>query len=110
MLILKSYQILLTGIYNGLSPNLSYFYGDNNLANYNNETVKALIKETLSITDEKVLKEKYEQIIKISMADCAYIGLYRNKNSIVISRNMSGNFEPNNYCIFNNFETWNRVR
>ncbi len=106
----KNYQILLTGIYNGYSPNLSYFYNDNNLANYNNETIKNLINEVLSITDEKVLKEKYEQIIRISNSDCAYIGLYRNKNSIVISRNMSGNFEPNNNCIFNNFETWNRVK
>ena len=106
----KSYQILLTGIYNGYSPNLSYFYSENNLANYKNDTVLGLLKEVLSITDEKMLKEKYEQIVKITMNDCAYIGLYRNKSSLVISKYMSGNFEPNNNNFFNNFETWNRVK
>ena len=30
----KNYQILLTGVYNSYSPDITYFYGENNIANY----------------------------------------------------------------------------
>ena len=106
----KNYQVLLTGIYNGYSPDLEYFYGENNLANYTNDVVKSLMKEIKNITDEKALKEKYEELIKVTMTDSAYIGLYRNKCSLVVSKKMSGNFEPGNYWIFNNFESWKRAQ
>lgn len=106
----KKYQLILTGIYNGYSPNLEFFYGNNNLANYSNETVTALINEIKNITDEKLLKEKFEQLIKTTYEDYAYIGLYRNKCSLVVSKKMSGNFEPNNFELFSNSETWNRER
>lgn len=106
----KTYQILFTGIYNGYSPDLEMFYGENNLANYTNDIVKSLLKDVKNITDEKLLKQKYEEIINQTQDDCSYIGLYRNKRSLVVSKKMSGNFEPSNYSIISNFETWNRAQ
>lgn len=106
----KNYQIIISGIYNGLSPDLTYFYGEGNIANYKNEDILSLLKEVKNITDEKTLKEKYERIIRITSDECAYIGLYRNKASLIVDKGMSGNFEPNNYSVFNNFETWNREK
>ena len=106
----KNYQVLLTGVYNGYSPDMEYFYGEDNLAKYTNDRVKVLMKEVKNITDDKTLKEKYQELIRITADECAYISLYRNKCSLVVNRNMSGNFEPNNYSIFNNFETWNREK
>lgn len=104
----KNYQIILTGVYSGYSPDLEYFYGEGNIANYSNDNVYSLLKEVRNITDEKILKDKYEQIIKLTSNDVAYIGLYRNKSSLIISKKMTGNYEPNNYSIFNNFQTWGR--
>lgn len=104
----KNYQILLTGIYNGYSPDISYFYGENNIANYNNDEVKAIINDLKNITDPKILAEKYKTIIDITKEDCTYISLYRNKNSLLINQNIVGNFEPTNYGVFRNFETWNK--
>lgn len=104
----KNYQILLTGVYNGFSPDISYFYGDGNIANYNNDEVNTIINEVKNITNEKVLEEKYEFIINKTKEDCAYISLYRNINSLLINQNVVGNFEPNNYNIFYNFESFNR--
>ncbi len=107
-LINKNYQILLTGVYNGYSPDLTYFYGENNISNYNNEEVKAIINDVKNITDQKVLEEKYKTLIDITKDDCAYISLYRNKNFLLINQNVVGNYEPTNFGVFRNFESWNR--
>ena len=104
----KNYQVILTGIYNGYSPEISYFYGENNIANYNNDEVKSIINDLRNITNQKVLEEKYKTIIDITKEDCAYISLYRNKNSLLINQNVVGNFEPTNFGAFKNFETWNK--
>lgn len=106
----RNYQILLTGIYNGYSPDLTYFYGEGNLANYSNEGVWSMLNEVASTTDSKVLKDKYEQIIKATDNDVAYIGLYRNRESLIISTKMKGSYIPSNYSIFNHFETWTKER
>lgn len=104
----KNYQVILTGIYNGYNPDLSYFYGNNNIANYNNEEIESIISEVKSITDLKLLQEKYKRIMEITKDDCPYISLYRNRNSLLINQNVIGNFEPTNYNAFRNFESWNK--
>ena len=104
----KNYQVLLTGVYNSYSPEVTYFYGENNIANYNNDTVKEIIKETKNISDIKKLEESYKTLINITKDECPYISIYRNKNYILINQNVVGNFNPTCYGIFNHFETWNR--
>ena len=104
----KNYQILLTGIYNGYSPDLTYFYGDGNISNYNNEDVKVLIKDINNINNQKDLEEKYKTLIEITKDDCAYVSLYRNKNFLLINQNVAGNYTPTSYGVLMNFESWNR--
>lgn len=104
----KNYQILLTGVYNSYNPELTYFYGENNISNYNNDDIKAILNDVKNITDKKELEKKYDEITNIVKEDCPYISLYRNKNSLLINQNLVGNFEPNNYGIFSNFESWNK--
>lgn len=104
----KNYQILLTGVYNSYSPELTYFYGEKNIANYNNDEVKAIINDVKNITDQKLLEEKYKTLIEVTKDDCAYISLYRNKNFLLVNQNVVGNFNPTNFGIFENFGSWNR--
>lgn len=104
----KNYQVILTGIYNGFSPDVSYFYGENNIANYDNEDVLNIMKDIKNITDLKKLEERYKTLINKTKEDYVYIYLYRNKNYLLINQNIVGNIEPNNYAIYNNFETWNK--
>ena len=104
----KNYQILLTGIYNGYSPELSYFYGNNNIANYKNQEVESIISEVKNISEQKVFGEKYKRLIEITKDDCPYVGLYRNKNFLLINQNVVGSYEPTNYNVFRKFESWNR--
>ncbi len=104
----RNYQIILTGVYNSYSPELTYFYGTNNIANYNNDEVKSIINDISNITDPKELKDKYQSLIEITKDDCAYVSLYRNKNFLILNQSIAGNFKPNNFNIFSNFYTWSR--
>ena len=104
----KNYDIILTGVYNGYSPDLSYFFGEDNIANYENEELSTILEEVKSITDEETLKEKYEQIVQIYEDDIPYICLYRNKGKVIYSIKMSGEFSPTNYTAYYNIDMWYR--
>lgn len=66
-----------------------------------------MIDEVKNVSEQKNMAEKYKRLISLTKEDCAYISLYRNKNSMLIRQNVAGNFEPNNFRIFCNIETWN---
>ena len=101
-----NYEIILTGVYNGYSPELNTFLGENNLANYTNEEVKEVLDEADSASSEELQKEKYSKIIEIYKQEVPYIGLYRNKVVVAYNPNLMGDVTPNNYSIFYNFSKW----
>lgn len=102
----KNYDIILTGKYISYSPDLSSYFGENNLSNYNNDIAKQIINDINNITDEKILKEKYNQLIEIYKQDMPYVYLYYNKNSLICNSKLMGDIKPNNYNLFYNIETW----
>jgi len=104
----KNYDMIITGIYNGYSPDLSYFLGEDNISNYNNKEVLQLLGDVENIVDEKILKEKYNKIQHIYEEDVPQICLYRNINKVIYSMKMIGNFEPNSYTAYYNFNSWYR--
>lgn len=104
----KNYDMILTGVYSSYSPDVTTYFGDNNLANFNNENAIQLINEINDITDEKVLKEKYNSLIDIYKEEMPYIYLYYNKNSLICSPNLMGDIKPNSYNIFYNIGSWYR--
>lgn len=102
----KNYEMILTGINNGLSPDLEYFYGSENLAQYENQEAISIIEEVKKVTDNNSLVEKYNKLIEIVQSDSPYIGLCRNKETIILNKKISGEITPNNYNIFYRFWTW----
>jgi len=94
----KTYQITLTGVLQSTKPDISYFYGDGNIANYSNEEVKANINNG----------EKFGDILKIVSDDVPYIPLYRNKITLLLNANVGGNFTPTAYFSYYNFNEWFR--
>ena len=96
----KSYQVMLTGILNSINPSLDYFYGANNLANYNNGEVISKIEDLNS----------YQDIQKIGNQQVIYLPLYRNKGTLLLNANVGGNFSPTSFNIYNNFDKWYRQR
>lgn len=104
----KDFDMIITGVNNGYSPDLSYFLGKDNIANYNNEQIQTILQEVREITDENALKEKYNQLIQIYEDEVPYICLYRNKKKAVYSMKLIGEFSPNNYTAYYHVGKWYR--
>ncbi len=104
----KNYDMILTGVNNGYSPDLSYFLGEDNIANYENEEIANILKEVKNIADTNLLKEKYNRIIEIYEDEIPYVCLYRNTNKVVYSIRVTGSINPNNYTVYYSFENWYR--
>lgn len=104
----KNYDLILTGINNGYSPDLSYFFGDGNIGNYENEEIKSIMSDLQNTTDKETIKQKYQRMIEIYEEDTPYICLYRNKGKTVYSMKLFGEFNPNNYTSYYNFLKWYR--
>lgn len=102
----KNYDMILTGVYTGFSPDVSQYFGEGNLANFNNEEVKQILNEVKNIQDEKLLKEKYEKIIKIYEEQIPYVFLYQGKNTLIYSPKLVGNINPNRYNIYEEIGSW----
>lgn len=96
----RSYDMVLTGIVNSINPNLDYFFGDNNIAKYDNDEIKSKLYNL----------ENFQEIQRISNEEAVYIPLYRNKGIMLLNANVGGEFEPNGFSIYNNFEKWYRQR
>lgn len=94
----KNYQMTLAGIVNSVKPDINYFYGSGNIANYNNPDIQNAINNYNSFND----------IQKIAANDCPYVGLYRNKITILLNANVGGNFSPNAFFSYYNFNEWYR--
>ena len=92
----------------GLSPNLTRYFGEGNLANYSNNEATNILREAYSISDKKFLKEKYNILQNIYQNERPYIGLYFNKAIVIHGKDLVGNITPNWYNVFYNIDTWYR--
>lgn len=96
----KNYDIVLADNYYGYSPSLNKYFGDNNIANYENEEITNILNEAQNITDENELKQKYSRIMEIYNDEVPYISLYYNTNTLIYTNNLKGNISPNSYNLF----------
>lgn len=92
----------------GLSPQLSRYFGDGNLASYSNNEAESILNEVYNIKDENILKQKYLRLQEIYQVDRPYIGLYFNKVNLIYGKNVAGTVSPTWYNLFYNIETWYR--
>lgn len=104
----KNYDLILTGIIRGYSPDLTRYFGDGNLANFDNEEAMNILNDLKNITDKKIIKERYNRLIQIYEDEQPYIGLYYNRNSIICTLNLMGSIDSNIYNIFYNINDWYR--
>lgn len=102
----RNYDMILTGTRQSASPNLETYFGEGNLANYNNEEVKTIMNEVKNITKEDLLKEKYERLRQIYNDENPYISLYNSYYAIASNWNLKGNITTNWYNIFMDINNW----
>ncbi len=100
----KNYDILITGVTVGTKPDLSRYFGENNLANYENTDASSILNELYSISDENTLKEKYKTLQTIYEDDRAYIGLYFDTISLITTKSFAGTINPTWYNLFYNIQ------
>ena len=102
----KNYDMILTGVTLSLSPNLETFFGEGNLANYNNEEINSILNEVKNITKEDLLKEKYMRIRQIYNDEIPYIGLFSNFYEVAYNWTLKGSIPVNWYNIYSTIESW----
>lgn len=102
----KNYDMILCSSYLALSPDMSTFFGENNLANYYTDETNSIMAEVKNSTDENVLKEKYKRLAEIYKNDVPYISLYNNKYTVAYSTGLVGDVTPNWYNVFYNISKW----
>lgn len=104
----KNYDLILTGVYSSYSPDLSKYFGENNLSNFYTEETNTIMKDINNITDEKLLREKYNRLYQIYVEQVPYIYLYYNRNTVIYNQSLMGDIKPNSYNIFYNVGSWYR--
>ena len=102
----KDYDMVLMVSNVSASPNLTTYFGENNLANYTSAEVAEIMKVVSNSTDENVLKEKYKRLKEIYINDVPYISLYFSKNVAIYNTNLAGEVNPNWFNLFYNIENW----
>lgn len=102
----KNYDIILCSTYLPLSPDLTTFFGEGNLANYSNDEINEIMNEVKNTNDENILKEKYEKLEQIYNTQIPYISLVNSKYNILYNSNLVGDVSPNWYHLFYNIEGW----
>lgn len=101
-----NYDIALIEMSIGVSPDLSLFFGEDNLANYNNEETERIIEELKDINDNNLIKEKYNKLLEFYKNDIPYITLYFDSSILIYNSKMTGSITPSWYNLFYNIENW----
>lgn len=102
----KNYDMILCSSYLSASPDLTTYFGENNLANYTNEEVSNIMTEVKNNTDENNLIEKYKRLAEIYKTDIPYISLYTNRYIVAYNSSLVGEITPNWFNPFYNIEGW----
>lgn len=104
----KNYDMILCSINLSVSPDLSSFFGENNLANYSNEEVSNIMNEIKNLNNEEKLKNNYKRLEEIYITEMPYLSLYNNKYTVAYNQNLVGTAEPNWFYQFYNIKDWHK--
>ena len=104
----KNYDIILCSINLSLSPDLSTFFGDSNLANYSNDEVTNIMNEVKNLNDDDKLRQDYKRLGEIYKNEMPYLSLYNNKYTVAYSTNLAGTIDPNWFYQFYNIKDWHK--
>ena len=102
----KNYDMILCSSNLSISPDLTTFFGEDNLASYNTDEITQIMNEVKNTNDENALKEKYEKLEEIYNKKVPYISLANSKYNVLYNSNLVGDVAPNWYNLFFNVEGW----
>ena len=101
-----NYDMLLGDIKQSIAPDLRTYFGNNNLAQYDNSEVNDNMNAVKNSTDKDELKSKYQRLYEIYNDEVPYIGIGRNKIIAVKNTELVGDIKANWYNMFYNIKEW----
>ena len=104
----KAYDMILCSVNLSPNPDMTMFFGDNNLANYYSDEISKIMDEVKNTTDEEIIKNDYKRLAEIYKTEVPYISLYNNKYITAFSNQLAGTMNSNWFNPFNGIETWYR--
>ena len=104
----KNYDMILCTTNLPISPDLTTFFGENNLANYYNEETNRILQEINNITDENILREKYARLEEIYKNDIPYVSICTGKTTVLFGDDLTGDIKSNWYNLYYNLKTWSK--
>ncbi len=104
----KNYDMILCSINLSISPDLSTFFGGNNLANYLNDEVTNIMNEIKNLNDEDKLKQNYKRLGEIYKTEMPYLSLYNNKYTVAYNSTLAGVKDVNWFYQFYNINDWHK--
>lgn len=102
----KNYDMILGSITSSITSDLSIYFGNGNLANFENDEAKEIVNYADNINDANELKSKYERLYEIYNEEIPYIGIARKKVMVLYNNDLVGEINPNWYNLFYNMENW----
>ena len=102
----RDYDMILSEMTNPISPDLTSYFANGNLANFNNDEINEILGYINNITNEEELKSKFKKIYEIYDAQVPYIGIARNKIYIFTNSYLNGNINAKWYNLFFGFKDW----
>lgn len=101
-----NYDMMLCDINQPIAPDLTTYFGENNLAKFYSDEVNELMNNIKNNTDENDLKSKYQRLYDIYNEQVPYIGIARNKYLILKNTNLIGDIKANWFSMFYNIDEW----
>lgn len=102
----KNYDIILCSSDLPVSPDLTTYFGEDNLANYNNEEVTQIMNAIKKLTDENELKSRYQRLYEIYNGEAPYIGVARDKIRVFTNVDFVGEIKSNWINLFYGIKDW----
>lgn len=102
----RNYDIILCNMNISIAPDITTLFLDNNLANYNNDEIKNMIRYLDNISNEEELKDNYKKIYDAFNNDVPYIGICRNKIKVLTATRLVGDVKANGFSLFHNVGEW----
>ena len=102
----KDYDLILCESTQSIAPDMTTYFGKNNLANFSNNDTNEIMKYLDNVTDENELKTKYQKLYEIFNNEIPYIGIARSKIYVVTNTYLSAQIDSKWYNLFFNFKDW----
>lgn len=102
----KNYDMILCETTSSISPDLTTYFGNDNVSNFSNNEVKEIMEYAHNITEENKLKEKYQKLYEIYNNEVPFLGIARNKIYVITNSYLTGEIKGEWYNLFFGIKEW----